>query len=90
MTRVQARRGGKPPLAGRVPLRRVRLREPRRSGRRVERVGGGRACRIGLWRDRAVRRPGEAGTRRSDSCREGRMSAVGITGLQAGEDVNAN
>lgn len=31
--------------------------------------------------------PGEAGTRRSDSCRKGRVSAVGVSVLQGGEDV---
>ena len=89
LPRVQARRGGEPAHAGRVLLRRVRLLESRRSGRRVERAGGGRACRIGLWRDGGRCAPCEAGTRRSDSCKEGRMSAVGIIGLQAGEDVNS-
>jgi len=56
---------------------------------------GGRACRHGLWRgskplyaSRCIQGgPGEAGTHRSDSM-QCALSAVGIFGLQAGEDVN--
>lgn len=72
--------------SGAVCLRQVRTRSERRSSRRAQCLSG-RTCRDCLWRDGVVGPPVEAGTRRSDSGSRS-LSAVGILGLQAREDVN--
>ena len=73
--------------ASTIHVRGMRIRESSRLGRRDQYLSG-RTCRIGLWRNGAVRPSDEAGTRRSDSSCPCSVSAVGVSGIYAGEDVN--
>ena len=84
LSRVRARVGGQPENAGAFSVRPVRIREQRRSGRGDQ--SGARISLVSLSRYFACSWGVGAGTHRS--CSGGyRLRAVGISGLQAGEDV---